>query len=153
AVRPRRTTRGHLPPVGDDPFRWKERHVPERLLVPARLRLPRWVTLTGAGCLSVLLMVAQVATGARVGAPEDVPDPDRYVAVLAAVRSSPFLLSLWGFWVAAASAVVAAAGGASTIQAERDRQTWEALLLAGAQPADIVGGKLGGVLDRLVPVA
>lgn len=129
ARRPRRLARV-VPrrPVDDEPLRWKEREV-EGLGLWSLLRwAPRWV---GA--------VAVFADSASVHSPYLFGEP------------SLVLFALAGGIVLAASNLIAAFRAADTICGERERQTWESILLAPLETWELVGEKMQGILDSIFP--
>jgi ABC-type transport system involved in multi-copper enzyme maturation permease subunit len=123
---------GARPAVGRQPLRWKERHLGTRSLLP----LPAgWTRSLGLGV--VFLATALVYSGLAVaswGNPAPVVPPSLLVLGL-------------GLSVLALAALLVAVRCAASVSAERERQTWEPLLLTPLEPRQLLRGKLWGVLD------
>jgi ABC-type transport system involved in multi-copper enzyme maturation permease subunit len=115
---------GRRPPVGNNPLRWKERYLGERGTLPVLGDLPRPVGLA----LVVVLTALAYGLLAVLGLPS--------YAVLACSLAMLFLACL-----------LVAVRCAGVVSSERERQTWELLLLTPLKPAQILRGKLWGVLD------
>jgi hypothetical protein len=121
------------PPVGNQPLRWKERYLGERspLLRP----------LAGlAGRALVAACTLGVYGGLAVHTWINGPDPAYSQIVL-----------VLGLAVLAVAAVLVAVRAAGSVAAERERQTWETLLLTPLKPRVLLRGKLWGALDMAWP--
>jgi hypothetical protein len=120
-------------PVGDDPIRWKECHVEG--LAPLRLlrRVPRH-----AGVLAVALLSA----GASLVSLRAAWDPVAPSPALFVTQASASLV------VAALIVTVRCAGA---VAGERERQTWESLLLTPLDGPAYLGGRVLGLRDAVAP--
>jgi ABC-type transport system involved in multi-copper enzyme maturation permease subunit len=132
-ARPRRVLPGAArPPVSDRPLRWKERYLGDamgnlgsRWLSP-RMRLGSVFTLTTL--ISVgLLALYQVTSAAAVG----------------------FLIQGLAFAFLASSIIGIRCAGA--ISGERERQTWDGLLVTPLATRQLVRAKLWGIIDAERP--
>jgi ABC-type Na+ efflux pump permease subunit len=158
AGRPRSRWAWRLPPVGDDPVAWRERFV--RGLAPFdRLRAcPRWLGLLAVGLLAAgsllwlylerLLPDGGVLTLARTG---DLTDRWEQIAV---IRGSTFAYdraAVHGILAALLFTLPVAVRASGAICEERERATWEPLLLTPLTTREIVRGKFRGILRAALP--
>ncbi len=143
-------------PVGDDPIRWKERHV-EGIAPLAVLRsFPGW--------LGLLLVV--LATTAASGAIFFAHSPTAFgewwrlltsldfqglSAALVAVLPAGNAFYWQGIVVMLLAVLVVGARCSGAVTGERERGTWEALLLTPLETRELVRGKYWGVLGAAVP--
>jgi hypothetical protein len=123
------------PPVGTQPLRWKEHYLGERSLLP----LPRFLTGAG-GRLLVGALTFLVYSG----------------LVLDSWRWGPSGAGSWvvlsvGVGMMAVAGLLVAVRAAGCISGERERRTWEPLLLTPLEPRQLLRGKLWGVLDAARP--
>jgi ABC-type transport system involved in multi-copper enzyme maturation permease subunit len=112
------------PPVSDPPMRWKERYVGELGVFAIARRAPRWVWL-------VLLPAAGIAVS------------------FAHAKDDTFLAHGVAMIVVFGLFVTLRSSGA--ISRERERQTWEGLLLTPLEPYALIRGKLWGIMDSITP--
>jgi ABC-type transport system involved in multi-copper enzyme maturation permease subunit len=110
----------------DDPVRWKEREFKGPGLFSWLPPLPRWLGMAGIAASTLWLTHFLL----QKGEPEEVL-PAQTLAVF-------FLASLF---------VGVRASG--TVSGERERQTWELLLLTPVETWELVGDKLRGILDSV----
>ena len=141
------------PPPGDDPVRWKERHVEGIAPLAVLCRLPRW-----AGVLLVLLATVVSSAGILL-------DRLPYGVTPAAALDMTLGLDLAGLaevganlypsraaftWQAVVvlltASLVVGIRCSGAITGERERQTWEALLLTPLPTRQLVRSKFWGVL-------
>jgi hypothetical protein len=113
------------PAVSDQPVRWKERHIEGIAPLPSLRRIPRWF-----GISAIVLATAVVAYVLR-----------RTEWGFAGLGTTALLV----FGLTVACRCVDAVSG------ERERQTWEALLLTGMNARELVRDKLLGILDASYP--
>jgi ABC-type transport system involved in multi-copper enzyme maturation permease subunit len=119
------------PVVSDQPLRWKEQNIEGLRRLPVLRSLPRWVIL---GCLAGLSL------------------PVFGLALLATWESHT------GGWFAGPGLAVAflfslAVGvrASATITSERERQTWEALLLTPLDAKQLIRAKVWGIIHSARP--
>jgi ABC-type transport system involved in multi-copper enzyme maturation permease subunit len=150
--------RGRRKPVGDDAVRWKERYMGGLGTLPLLRRLPRWIGPAGVAAASVFVSLAILAAHL----PPSVTPASLAVAVFhgdfAAVASaidgmaSPALsfagLGLVVVLLAGLAVNVRAAG---TVSGEREKGTWDMLLLAGLGPRAMLRSKLLGIIEATYP--
>lgn len=151
-----RAARG--PGPGEDPLRWKESQVKVFSPLPLLRLLPRWVGVVAAAIIGVLCSTSVLARSL----PKDMPPAALVRAAgrldFAAVFDALLRLQSpeWGFLIqgmlsllfVAAIVNLRAAGGVS---GEREKGTWDALLLAGMDSDEMLRGKLLGILDSTRP--
>jgi ABC-type transport system involved in multi-copper enzyme maturation permease subunit len=138
-------------PVGPEPVSWKERHV-EGLAPAASLRrLPRWL-----GVLAVF--AAAVASSALILWANAVPGTTLEAVWDRAVRFD--LIGVWrlfnrpvqegfqfqGVMVMLLASLLVGIRCSGAISGEREKQTWEALLLTPLTVKQLVRGKLWGIM-------
>jgi ABC-type Na+ efflux pump permease subunit len=119
------------PPVSDQPLRWKEQNIEGLGRLPVLRRLPRWVIL---GCLAGLSLAV---FGLALMATWESHTGGWFAGPVLAVA---FLFSL-------AVGVRASA----TITGERERRTWEALLLTPLDAKQLVRAKVWGIIHSARP--
>ncbi len=137
-------------PIGDNPVRWREQHVEGVALSASLRRVPQPVGIalvalaTAVACLAILYH--SLIPGA------DVPHVlqallqlnVRKVASLTPEASDGFLLL--GIVAMLVTSQVVGARCAGAVAQERERRTWEAVLLTPLTARQIVRGKLHGIL-------
>lgn len=141
---------GERLPVGDDPIRWREGAVEGLAPTPTLRRVPPWagvVAVAVATTVSSLVILVrslppQVTVAGLLGA---------MLRLQPAAAAAMLPDATTGFFVQGAAAALLASlvvgvrcSGAVT--GERERQTWELLLLTPLSPAQVLRGKLWGVL-------
>jgi ABC-type transport system involved in multi-copper enzyme maturation permease subunit len=112
------------PPVGNIPLRWKERYVGELAAIPFLRHLPRWVLLTAVVAVT-LAVSGDILTS---------PDADT-------------LFLLQGLTVALLFGLATAIRSAGAVSGERERQSWDLLLITPLEVKQILRGKLWGIID------
>jgi ABC-type transport system involved in multi-copper enzyme maturation permease subunit len=127
AHRPRRRWSRWLdrPPVSNAPVRWKERYVGELGLLTFARKLPRWAAIG---------LTFALGLAAAWWVPGD--------GTIFAVHGIGMIL-LVGLAVAVRSS--------GTVCRERERQTWDGLLVTPLTAYDLVRGKLWGIIDSIKP--
>ena len=137
-------------PVTEEPVLWRERHVEGLAPTPTLRRIPSWLTLTGivlaTTLSSVLILVASMPAGKGVGA----------LLQAALNRDVVQLANLWpnasiGFLVQSLVALLLATlvvgvRCSGAITGEREKRTWEALLLTPLSAKSMIHGKLWGIM-------
>jgi ABC-type transport system involved in multi-copper enzyme maturation permease subunit len=144
--------RGSVPraPVQDEPIRWRERHVEGLAPTPSLRRIPQWLGVTlVAGlttCSSLLILIFSLPSGVHAGD-----------LILALVRFQPARLTalmpsagngflVQGLVVMLLASLVVGIRCSGAITGERERRTWEALLLTPLSARELIRGKLWGIL-------
>lgn len=150
--------RSQRPGVGANPLVWKERHVEGVAPLAVLRNLPRWLGL-------LLVVVATVGSSGSILLAHLPPG----------VTLSLLVQMLWGLdwealsnvwsgatpasrgfflqsvWVMLLSTFVVGIRCSGAITGERERKTWEALLLTPLETRQLVRGKLWGILGALLP--
>jgi ABC-type transport system involved in multi-copper enzyme maturation permease subunit len=160
--RPERWWRVARAPISENPVVWKERHVEGLAPVKSFKQVPTWLAavaifLATVGVCLLILVNDLRARSALLGV-------DRLAQARAAVRDlnlaalpaalSPFEASPeMVFWFSCMSlsamllfSLVVGIRCSAAISGEREKKTWEALLLTPLPTKKIVGGKLWGIL-------
>jgi ABC-type transport system involved in multi-copper enzyme maturation permease subunit len=149
---PRKVTwySGRRTRVDDDPIRWRERHVEGLSPFAGLRRVPQWLAVTLLALLttatSLLILAFSLAPGAS---PSEVFDALRRLdfealELLVPGAASGFLAQGVAILLLASLVVGIRCSGAVT--GERERQTWEALLLSPLTPRELIRGKLWGIM-------
>jgi ABC-type Na+ efflux pump permease subunit len=136
--------------VGDDPVLWRERHV-EGLAPAAGLRrVPQWLVVTGLALAttasSLLILTLSLAPGAS---PADVFDALRHLDFVRLDSLLPgaadgFLVQ--GVVILLLASLVVGIRCSGAVTGERERQTWEPLLLTPLTARELIRGKLWGIM-------
>jgi ABC-type transport system involved in multi-copper enzyme maturation permease subunit len=137
-------------PVRDEPIRWRERHVEGLAPTPSLRRVPQWLAVTGvtsATTLSSLLILglslpAGVSLGDLLLAVVSF-QPARLTALMPAAGDG-FLVQ--GVLVMLLASLVVGIRCSGAVTGERERKTWEALLLTPLSAKQLIRGKLWGIL-------
>jgi ABC-type Na+ efflux pump permease subunit len=141
---------GEREPIDDEPVRWRERHVEGIAPNPTLRRVPQWLAITliaaVATASSLFILYAAISPGASL------TDVVRSLMQLN-VRKVASLLqeASMGFLVQAIVALLVASlvvgiRCSGTITSEREKQTWEAVLLTPLSAKQIIRGKMWGVM-------
>jgi ABC-type transport system involved in multi-copper enzyme maturation permease subunit len=125
------------PEVGDAPIRWKERHVVGLAPLPALRVVPGWLAclLIAAAAVGLVGSAASDTAGTGPGAGGKVAEG----------------LSLLGLGAVLVYSLIVGIRCSGAITAEREKHTWEALLLTPISTRDLVRDKLWGVLGATYP--
>jgi len=151
ANRRRRAVGMRRPPVSDLPIRWKERYIEK---TPLLRWLPHWTVLAGIVTLSlgigVAILIAHLpaTTGAwpvlRIICQGDRAALEQIVAASDPAGPAFRLLALLVVFVAGLAMAVRCS---ASVCGERERKTWESLLLTPLEAKQLVRGKLWGAMD------
>jgi ABC-type transport system involved in multi-copper enzyme maturation permease subunit len=141
--------------VADEPIRWKERHVDGIAPLALLKVVPRWFALPGIVIGTVLLVTGLLAY--RSALPfttvlqwivtlnvSSLSDENK----LKGTTEAFFLL---GVVVLILGSLVVGIRCSATVSAEREKQTWEALLLTPLPTPSLIRNKLWGILGAAVP--
>jgi ABC-type transport system involved in multi-copper enzyme maturation permease subunit len=147
--RPRRATDEH------EPIRWKERFVEGIAPLPLLQRIPRWLGV-------VMVLVFTVVISASHFLTDDL-DMGRLGRLIASgrffelrrlfVNHSETVAAFWGQAVALVvlSSLLVGIRCSGSVSGERERQTWEALLLTPLPIRELIRGKLWGIIGATRP--
>jgi ABC-type transport system involved in multi-copper enzyme maturation permease subunit len=141
---------GRRPPVDDDPIHWRERNV-EGVSPSARLRrIPLWLAVAFLALASTASSLAILALALTPGAtPEQVLVALRHLDFVTLDKLMPgaaggFLLQ--GIVVMLLGSLVVGIRCSGAVTGERERQTWEPLLLTQLGARDLIRSKLWGIM-------
>jgi ABC-type transport system involved in multi-copper enzyme maturation permease subunit len=137
-------------PIGDDPVRWRERHV-EGLAPTTQLRrLPQWMVIAAivmvTALSSSLILVFSMGPGHSVG---DLLNAFVRLDVVKVANLWPdagigFLIQ--GLIVLLVASLIVGVRCSGAITGEREKMTWEALLLTPMSAKSMIYGKLWGIM-------
>jgi ABC-type Na+ efflux pump permease subunit len=139
--------------VSDEPIRWKERQVEGLAPLAALRRIPRWLGIF-AILIATLLSSGLILLAHLTIAPADLGRVlrDQGLIVLLALfpgADGPFFIQGVVAMLVATFLVGVRCSGAIT--GERERQTWEALLLTPLTVQQLIRGKLWGIVGASYP--
>jgi ABC-type transport system involved in multi-copper enzyme maturation permease subunit len=146
------------PRIGDDPLRWKERYAEALSPLPLLRLLPRWAGVAATAVAGLVISAAVLAHSLPADA-----TPQALASAVAAgdfatlgdalgrAQSPEIGFLIQGLLSLLFLAVLVNLRAAGGISGEREKGTWDALLLAGMRPRDMVRGKLLGILDSTLP--
>jgi ABC-type transport system involved in multi-copper enzyme maturation permease subunit len=143
------------PPVGEEPLRWKERFVIGLAPLPWLRYVPRWLGLGFsliASLLTVLWLTARAGDLKHLGnvLRGDFGELGTLLANLGPDQAADDMALVSGFVIFIASLLVGIrCSGAIT--GEREKGTWEALLLTPLETRQLVRAKLWGVVGATYP--
>jgi ABC-type transport system involved in multi-copper enzyme maturation permease subunit len=158
--KPRQTRWWHAPSVGvsDEPIRWKESHIEGVAPLVVLRRLPRWLGVSlVAGltlCNSLAILWASRPPGltlADVASRLSQLDVRGLEAIVAASLPSGEGFLVQGVVVLLLASLVVGIRCSGAVSGERERQTWEPLLLTPLEPRTLIRDKLWGILGASVP--
>jgi ABC-type transport system involved in multi-copper enzyme maturation permease subunit len=155
--RPRKVRwwRAQRAPVADEPLRWKERHVEGIAPLATLRRFPRWL-----GIILIIAVTLLISLGGLAGPVLRNMRPDEAGKMLSAgqldelgkVLPPAGTLFQWqGVIAILAFTLMVGLRCSGAITGERERQTWEALLLTPLPAEQLVRGKLWGIIGAGVP--
>ena len=137
-------------PVQDEPIRWRERHVEGLAPTPELRRIPQWLGIAALAVLSslssVLILLLSLPASVSVG---DVIvalarfQPGRLAVVMPSAGDG-FLVQ--GLVVMLLASLIVGIRCSGAVTGERERQTWEALLLTPLSAKQLIRGKLWGIM-------
>jgi ABC-type transport system involved in multi-copper enzyme maturation permease subunit len=144
------------PPVGDHPVRWKEQYVERVLDLPGLRLVPRPLGVAAVFALSCACSLAILLAHLPAGPARvldlvlrlDLPGLEN---LLARGKPAGTAFALQGLAVMALAGLAAGARTSSAVCGERERQTWEALLLTPLTTKQLLRSKLWGTLNVFRP--
>jgi ABC-type Na+ efflux pump permease subunit len=143
--------RGKRVPIGEQPVRWKEQHIEGLAPVPWLRWVPRWlgitliVLATVAGSCTILYYNRSAGTTGQ-----DLIDMVLNLQILKLMNTFDGMGAGEGFLAQATLALnvmglLVAIRCSGSVTGERERQTWEALLLTPLTVEELIRGKLWGI--------
>lgn len=146
------------PPVGDQPVHWKERYLEKATTLPLLRRLPPGLGLAAVVLLPIItstaILVAHLPKGIGVWQLVGLLANGDWSALLSIHARSASAVTAFHIQAAGAAALaglILAVRGAAAISGERERQTWDALVLTPLEGGEIVRDKLWGMLESTSP--
>lgn len=137
-------------PVQDEPVRWRERHVEGLAPTPALRRVPQWLGVsvvaaltTGSSLLILVLSLPSAASLRDLMAALVAFQPARLPALMPDAADG-FLYQ--GLTVMLLASLIVGIRCSGAITGERERKTWEAVLLTPLSAKQLIRGKLWGIL-------
>jgi ABC-type transport system involved in multi-copper enzyme maturation permease subunit len=150
--------RARRPDVSDRPLHWKERHVEGIAPLAMLRRLPRWLGLLLVATATILSSGAILLNHLPlVETPQTVlqrlleGDLAGLLEVAANLRSPAGAFFRQGVTVMLLAGVVIGIRCSGAVTGERERQTWEALLLTPLETRELLRGKLWGIVGASCP--
>src|SRR5262249_22858119 len=137
-------------PVRDEPIRWRERHVEGLAPTPSLRRMPQWLGVTTVAVLStassLLILALSLPSGVRFSdllQALTLFQPARLPALMPDAADGFLCQGGTGMLLASLVVGIRCSGA---ITGERERKTWEALLLTPLSAKQLIRGKLWGIL-------
>lgn len=137
--------------VDEEPIRWKERTIDGIAPLAPLRRIPRAAGIVIVVLLSLLVCTVQLWLCLTPTGPirswRDLPG--LLQTVNPTLAGNAFLIQ--GIAVMLVASLIVGIRASGAISSEREKQTWEALLLTPLQTRELVRGKLGGIFSASVP--
>jgi ABC-type Na+ efflux pump permease subunit len=156
-ARPRVSTRAEHTagaPIGDDPIRWREQQVEGLAPSPGLRRIPTWaaVTIIGATtvCSSIAILLVSLPAGVTPSSVGRALLTLNAPALYAAMPDAHLGFIIQGIIAMLLASLIVGVRCSGAVTGERERQTWEALLLTPLSVREILQAKLWGVLGASV---
>jgi ABC-type transport system involved in multi-copper enzyme maturation permease subunit len=140
---------GRRVPCDDDPVRWRERYVEGLSPVAGLRRIPQWLVVT---LLALTTTTSSVLILTLALAPGNLPEAFSAVRQLDYARLDQLLPTAangfltQGVTIMLLASLVVGIRCSGAVTGERERQTWEALLLTPLNTREIIQGKLWGIM-------
>lgn len=141
-----------------DPIRWKERQIEGIAPLPILRRVPGWL-----GCAAIFLVTTVSSLGIlwshfpATAKPERIPslllagDLPAVVDLLSDIEPAGGAFMMQALVVMLLASLVIGIRCSGAVCGERERQTWEALLLTPLETRQLIRGKLWGILGASYP--
>jgi ABC-type transport system involved in multi-copper enzyme maturation permease subunit len=147
--------------VGAEPIRWKERHVEGLAPMDTLRQIPRWIGIVTIASLTVLIDLGILWSNvppeisltrlSRAVAHVDVETLQSVVQALWTSPSTSDAFLLQGLAVMFLASFVVGIRCSGAVSGERERQTWEALLLTPLETRQLIRAKLWGIIGASYP--
>jgi hypothetical protein len=144
--------------IAADPIRWKERQVEGIAPLPIFRQIPGWfgivmvLLLTLASCGTILILNLPGGVGLDDLASDVIRgDYQQLVVRLSAITPCDQWFMLQGLVVVFLASLVVGIRASGAISGEREKLTWEALLLTPLETRLLVRGKLRGIMGASYP--
>jgi hypothetical protein len=139
--------------IGDEPIRWKERHVEGVAPLAALRRFPRWLGMLFITATTLLASLGILLNSGRRNLEQLLSDlrDFRIDQVWAAFPGASDGFALQGLIALLLGTFVVGIRCSGAVTGERERQTWEALLLTPLPIRLLVRAKLWGIIGAAMP--
>ncbi|MGH7169161.1 MAG: ABC transporter permease subunit [Gemmataceae bacterium] len=137
-------------PVQDEPIRWRERHVEGLAPTPELRRIPQGLAVTALAFLSTLssTLILLLSLPSGVSVADAIVALARFqpgrLAVVMPSAGNGFLVQ--GLMVMLLASLIVGIRCSGAVTGERERRTWEALLLTPLPAKQLIRGKLWGIM-------
>jgi ABC-type transport system involved in multi-copper enzyme maturation permease subunit len=151
--RPPRRLWAFRPPIGANPFRWRECYVIGLAPMPILRVVPRWVAVLGVFTFSaaVTCIIANSIARGFLTKVFELRFADAFRLLWGRKQDISDYVSLMGvIFIVLANILVGVRCGTSVAE-ERRRNTWDDLLLTAQSFREITNGKMWGVLQATLP--
>jgi ABC-type transport system involved in multi-copper enzyme maturation permease subunit len=146
------------PAVGNQPLRWKERHLGARPGLPLLPWLPRtWLVAAvalvtfGVGVFIVGERITSTGQDWRILEHLTAGEYGRVMGLIVRARPDPELFIAGAVWVLLLASLGVGVRCAGVVSSERERRTWDVLLTTPLESRQLLRGKLWGVIDAARP--
>jgi ABC-type Na+ efflux pump permease subunit len=141
-------------PIGDDPIQWRERHLEGLAPSPSLRRIPTWAAVTIVGAVTVVSSISILLLSLPAGVTPATIGHALFTlnagALYAAMPDAHLGFIIQGLIAMLVASLVVGVRCSGAITGERERQTWEAILLTPLSVRQILHGKLWGILGASV---
>lgn len=142
-------------PIGDDPIRWRERHVLGLSPVPHLRMVPTYLALTGTFAFSSVMAYTAIDASVARGLFPSLR-ARQWQSVVASVRDiNPERVSsevtVMGVILLVLATVIVAVRCVGCVAEEKRRKTWDDLVITPLSLAEIYRGKRRGIRDAALP--
>jgi ABC-type transport system involved in multi-copper enzyme maturation permease subunit len=151
-----RSTRSRRPPIGDNPIHWRECHVVGLAPVRAFRSLPRWLAFQLVFIISFLssggILIAHQVSGTATSNMPLLPNAAAVATTLGPFDSAVnFAFLVQALVVMLLASLVTGVRCSGAIVGEREKRTWEALLMTPVTARELVRDKLSAVMSASYP--
>ncbi len=138
------------PPVSDQPITWKERQVEGLAPIDSLRRVPRWLVLVSVFGLTtfacLFLLYSTMPAGTRLEELARLALRGNFDAILLKLGPADGGFFVLGLVVMLLASLVVGIRCSGAVTGERERQTWEALLLSPLSAKQLIRGKMWGIM-------
>lgn len=144
------------PAVPEDPVKWKERYVHGIAPLNFLARIPRWVGIPGVLLVTIACSTFIVWSSLPPVAFPELLDRIRHLDAVWVADNVMQAQAGTGFFTLGTVAMflfslVVGIRCSGSVSGERERQTWEALLLTPLETRQLIRGKLWGIIGACMP--
>ena len=140
-----------LPPVGDDPMRWKDHYLEGLAALTWLRRLPSWLLVA---CIAASALLSSLAI-LWFHLPNDLTADELRLAnlpaLLARLNDAGPAFAIQSLLAISFASLMVGVRCAEAVAGERERQTWDLLLLTGMDPRVMLRSKCRGIVESSYP--